>query len=166
MKEYLYTLKTNLTHKIAKEKISNFMQKKINEALKVKYSDLADLLQSDLNNYLTILQELYSGAPLEKVEELFYEMDTVARDDFYVFCKIQTENHKPFFSDCMSIEDVKMKLIKNNFRFTEDFDGLNFTLTLRLENGFEKTLKSSYNNYKLSEIKDFCCEVLDESKIS
>ena len=165
MKELLYTVKTNLTQTQAEKKITKIMQEKINEASKVKYDDLVELLKSDLNNFLAILNKLYANVPLEEVEEMYYRMDTSARDDFIIFCKIESENHKPFFSGCTSIDDLKMKLIKDkNFRFIEEFDGLNFTLTLKQGRDFAKTLQLPWSCYKFNEVKQFCYTVLNESK--
>ena len=76
MKELLYTIKTNLTQTQAEKKITKMMQKKIDEASKVKYDDLVELLKSDLNNFLAILSKLYANVPLEEVEEMYYKMDT------------------------------------------------------------------------------------------
>ena len=141
------------------------IQKKIDEASKVKYDDLVELLKSDLNNFLAILNKLYANVPLEEVEEMYYKMDTSARDDFIIFCKIESENHKPFFSGCTSIDDLKMKLIKDkNFRFIEEFNGLNFTLTLKQGRDFTRTLQLPWNCYKFNEVKQFCYAVLDEIK--
>lgn len=166
MKEFLHTVKFNLTQATSEKKITRFLQRKINNALKSNDTDLAELLKSDLNDYLEVIKMLYSDVPLEKVEEMYYKMDTAARDDFYIFCKIETENHKPFFSGCMSIDDVKMKLIRDkNFRFIEEFDGLNFTLTLKQGKDYAKTLQLPWSCYKLPEVKAFCYDVLNELKI-
>lgn len=165
MKEYLYTIKTNLTQAQAEQKIKKIMKQKIDEATKIKYKDLVELLESDLNNFLKILNELYSGTSLEKVEEMYYSMDTAARDDFIIFCKIETENHKPFFSGCLSVDDLKMKLVKDKmFRYTEDCDGSMVTLTLKSGLDFEKSMKFHISNYTVSEVKHFCYDVLNEIK--
>ena len=131
-----------MTKKQAEEKITKMMQKKIDDASNIKYNDLAELLKSDLNNFLAILNKLYTDAPLEKVEEMYYDMDTAARDDFYIFCKVETENHKPFFSGCQSVEDLKMKLVRDKvFCYTEDCDGSMVTLTFKRGLDFEKSMK-------------------------
>lgn len=162
MKEYLYTIKNNLTKKQAEEKITKMMQKKINEATDFKYDDLVELLKLDLNNFLKILNELYTDAPLEKIEEVYYEMDTAAREDFYIFCKVECENHKPFFSGCQSIEDLKMKLVKDKlFHYTEDCDGSMVTLTFKRGLDFEKSMKFPVSGYNLSVVKQFCYDVLN-----
>lgn len=162
MKEHLYTLKCNLTKDDAIKKISKIMQNKINEALKVKYTDLAELLESDLKKYIEIINTLYSCATLKKVEKLYSAMDTAAREEFYTFCKIEAENHKPFFADCMSIDDVKLKLIKEKkLTFVEEFNGLNFTLMLKYGKHFYQELQLSLSDYTLQAVKNFCCEFLD-----
>ena len=162
MKEYLYTIKNNLTHTQAEKKIRKMMQKKIQEASKVKYNDLVELLNSDLNNFLEILNELYSGTSLEKVEEMYYAMETAARDDFCIFCKIECENHKPFFSGCQSVYDLKMKLVRDKvFYYTEDCDGSMITLTFKRGLDFEKSAKFHMGNYNVTEVKEFCYDVLN-----
>lgn len=165
MKEYLYTIKTNLTQEQAEKKITKTMQKKINEAKDFKYDDLVKLLQSDLNNFLTILNKLFNNESLDKVLDLYYSMDTSAREDFYMFCKIECENHRPFFSGCQSIDDLKMKLVKDkSFSYTEDCTGSMITITLKRGLDFKKSMNFPIDGYKVSEVKEFCYDVLDEIK--
>ena len=165
MKEYLYTIKNNLTKEQAEKKITKMMQKKIDNASKIKYDDLSELLKSDLTNFLEIINKLYEAVSLEKIEEMYYDMDTAARDDFYIFCKVETENHKPFFSGCQSVEDLKRKLVWDKvFRYTEDCDGNMVTLTLKKGLNYEKSMKFPLSSYNVSEVKQFCYEVLNETK--
>lgn len=127
--------------------------------------DMESMFRADLKQYIEIIDAIYDGTTIDKVEQMCWAMDTLPRECLYAVLEDMVSFDAFLFDHCTAIDSVKRVMMDKGYNVKEEYFADTKVIHLTFyQYDYSKTSTFHKDNYTKKNVLDFCLEILAENK--
>ena len=127
--------------------------------------NMESMFRADLKQYIEIIDAIYDGISIDKIEQMCWAMDTLPRECLYAVLEDMVSFDAFLFDHCTAIDSVKRVMMDKAFDIKEEYFANVEVIHLTFSKGeYSKTSTFHKSNYTKANVQDFCLEILNEIK--